>query len=158
MKSVAISVLAAVALAVAGQPAQAQSMHGSMAMPACGGGDAVVGMNTTTRVYMTHDQMKARTAGMSDGQVHAMMTNDHIRLVCMSRAKAMGGRMMSMDRVGSDERTGANTSFTPNNPTHAMNAHDNANDETGANTAPAPSNGSSNHSNSNQETGASTSH
>jgi hypothetical protein len=43
---------------------------------------------------MTHDQMKAKMAGMSQSQMHDMMMKNHVKMMCASQAKAMGGKMM----------------------------------------------------------------
>ena len=95
MKQFAFSIFAAILLAFSVQPAQAMdSMHSSMMMPTCANGDQAVGMNMMTKMYMTHDQMKMKMAGMSDSQMHAMMMKNHVKMVCMSKAKAMGARMM----------------------------------------------------------------
>ncbi len=72
----------------------ADSMHASMMMPKCAAGDPVVGVNTATKMYMTHDQMKAKMAGMSDSAMHAMMMKNHVALMCMSKAKSMGASKM----------------------------------------------------------------
>jgi hypothetical protein len=70
------------------------SMQSSMMMPKCATGDPVVGVNTMTKKYMTHDQMKMKMAGMSDSQMHAMMMKHHVKMMCKSNADAMGGTMM----------------------------------------------------------------
>ncbi len=92
-------------LAIAGQSAGAMGamngMHGSMAMPTCAAGDPVVGTNMMTKMYVTHDQMKAKMAGMSDSKMHMMMAKHHVKLMCMSKAKAMGAKMMSSKMMDS---------------------------------------------------------
>ncbi len=71
------------------------SMHSSMMMkPTCAAGDPVVGVNTMHKQYMTHDQMKMKMAGMSDSKMHAMMMKNHMKMMCMSDAKAMGAMKM----------------------------------------------------------------
>ncbi len=100
MKTLMISVLAVALFAFAGQSASAMdSMHGSMMMhgmmmPKCAAGDSVVGVNTLTHKYMTHGQMQMKMAGMSDSKIHAMMMTKHVKMMCMSKAKAMGATMM----------------------------------------------------------------
>jgi len=70
------------------------SMQGSMMMkPSCSAGDPVVGVNTMKMMYMSHDQMKMKMAGMSDSQAHAMMMKNHVKLMCKSKAMAMGAKM-----------------------------------------------------------------
>jgi hypothetical protein len=79
-------------------PSPADSMQSSsmmMATPKCAAGDPVVGMNTMTKMYMTHDQMKAKMAGMSQSQMQAAMAKNHVKMMCQSQAKAMGGKMMA---------------------------------------------------------------
>ena len=66
----------------------------TMMKPSCKSGDPVVGMNTQTKMYMTHDQMKAKMAGMSKDQMHAAMQKNHVKLMCKSQADAMGAKMM----------------------------------------------------------------
>jgi hypothetical protein len=91
-----IALFFASALVLATQPVfAADSMHGSMMKPTCAAGDSVVGVNTSTKMYMTHDQMKAKMAGMSHDQVHAMMMKHHVKMMCRSQADAMGATMMS---------------------------------------------------------------
>ena len=79
-------------------PSVADSMQSSSMMtatPKCAAGDPVVGMNTMTKMYMTHDQMKAKMAGMSQAQMQAAMAKNHVKMMCQSQAKAMGGKMMA---------------------------------------------------------------
>ena len=90
-----IALIFAGALVLATQPAFADSMHGSMMKPTCATGDPVVGVNTSTKMYMTHDQMKAKMSGMSHDQIHAMMMKHHVKMMCKSQADAMGAKMMS---------------------------------------------------------------
>jgi hypothetical protein len=96
MKAVTLSIFAVALVAFSSHSTQAMdSMHSSMMMmPSCASGDPVVGMNMMKKMYMTHDQMKMKMAGMSDSQMHAMMMKNHVKMVCMSKAKAMGARMM----------------------------------------------------------------
>jgi hypothetical protein len=74
------------------------SMHSSMMMK-CATGDPVVGLNTMTKKYMSDDQMKMKTAGMSDSQMHAMMMKNHVKMMCKSKADAMGGTMMMSKKM-----------------------------------------------------------
>jgi hypothetical protein len=80
------------------QPSHAQnSMSTSapmMAMPKCASGDSVVGVNMTTKMYMTSDQMKAKMAGMTADQKQAMMKKNNVKMMCKSQADAMGAKMM----------------------------------------------------------------
>ncbi len=69
-------------------------MHGSMMMPSCAAGDPVVGVNTKTKMYMSKSQMKAKTAGMSMSEKQSMMMKNHMKMMCKSKADAMGGKMM----------------------------------------------------------------
>lgn len=71
------------------------AMHGSMMMPTCAAGDPVVGVNTKTHMYMSHDQMKMKMSGMSDAQKHQMMMQNNMKMMCKSKATSMGAKMMS---------------------------------------------------------------
>jgi hypothetical protein len=66
-----------------------------MAMPKCASGDPVVGVNMTTKMYMTQAQMKTKTAGMSMAQKEAMMKKHNVKMMCKSQATAMGAKMMT---------------------------------------------------------------
>ncbi|MEO6991659.1 MAG: hypothetical protein ABI346_06590, partial [Candidatus Baltobacteraceae bacterium] len=71
-------------------------MNGSMMKTvSCKSGDQVVGVNMQTKMYMTHDQMKTKMAGMSKDKMHMMMTKNHVKLMCKSQADAMGAKMMT---------------------------------------------------------------
>ena len=86
---------AVLTLAVQGPSVAMDSMKGSMMMkPSCAAGDPVVGVNTDKMRYMSHDQMKMKMAGMSDSQMHAMMMKNHVKMMCKSKAMAMGAKMM----------------------------------------------------------------
>ena len=77
-------------------PSIAQSSAPSMqAMPKCAAGDSVVGVNTTTKMYMTKSQMMAKTAGMSPSEKQAMMAKHHVKMMCKSEATAMGAKPMN---------------------------------------------------------------
>ncbi len=99
MKRIAVILLLASGMVGANVlPSVADSMQSSsmmMATPKCAAGDPVVGMNMMTKMYMTHDQMKAKMAGMSQSQMQAMMAAHHVKMMCQSQAKAMGGKMMA---------------------------------------------------------------
>jgi hypothetical protein len=103
MKKLGIVTFAAILLAVSSAPSFAASsgMHGSMMqkMPSCKAGDPMVGVNMKTKMYMTHDQMKAKMAGMSKDKMHMMMTKNHVKLMCKSQADSMGGKMMSTSHM-----------------------------------------------------------
>ncbi len=83
---------AALAAAILAFPAaaSADSMSAAMAMPKCAAGDPVVGVNMNSKMYMTGDQMKAKSAGMSSAQKQAMMQKNHVKMMCKSKADAMG--------------------------------------------------------------------
>ena len=66
-----------------------------MTMPKCASGDSVVAVNMTTKMYMTQDQMKKKTAGMSQSDMQAMMAKNHMKMMCKSQATAMGAKMMT---------------------------------------------------------------
>jgi hypothetical protein len=68
-------------------------MSSSMAMPKCASGDSVVGVNMTTKIYMTQTQMQAKSAGMTAAQKQAMMKKNNVKLMCKSQATAMGAKM-----------------------------------------------------------------
>ena len=96
MKTLVFSAFAVGLLLLSGQTAGAMDkMHGSMMMPTCPASDPVVGVNMMDKMYMTHDQMKMKMAGMSDSKQMAMMKANHVKMMCMSKAKAMGAKMMS---------------------------------------------------------------
>ncbi len=93
MKAIAAGLALAVGMFfVIAQPAHAQSSM--MAMPKCASGDPVVGVNMTSKMYMTEAQMKAKAAGMTPAQKKAMMMKNHVKLMCKSQANAMGAKMM----------------------------------------------------------------
>ena len=96
MKTLVVSALSAAVLlfATAGPSLAMDSMHGSMMMPACAAGDPVVGVNTMKMMYMSHDEMKMKTAGMSASQKSAMMMKNHMKMMCKSKAMSMGAKMM----------------------------------------------------------------
>jgi len=78
--------------------AQSSSMSSSgsmMTMPKCASGDPVVGVNMTTKMYMTQTQMKAKMAGMTMDQKQAMMKKNNVKMMCKSQATAMGAKMMT---------------------------------------------------------------
>ena len=81
------------------QPSQAQSSMSSsssmMAMPTCASGDSVVGVNMTTKMYMTQAQMKTKMAGMTMAQKQAAMKKNNVKMMCKSQATAMGAKMMT---------------------------------------------------------------
>ena len=84
---------------VSTQPGYAQSSMSSsgpmMTMPKCASGDSVVGLNMTTKTYMTQAQMKAKMAGMTMDQKQAMMKKNDVKMMCKSQATAMGAKMMT---------------------------------------------------------------
>jgi hypothetical protein len=98
MKIMSAATLACAILAASNVPSFADAMHGSMmsSMPTCKAGDPVVGVNTQTKTYMSQDQMKAKTAGMTATQKHTMMMQNHIAMMCKSKADAMGAKMTPM--------------------------------------------------------------
>ena len=63
-----------------------------MTMPTCKAGDPVVGVNMQSKMYMTRDQIKAKTAGMTPEQKQATMQKKHIKMMCKSDADAMGAK------------------------------------------------------------------
>jgi hypothetical protein len=102
MKSLAAAtVLGMAVLLGSSQPALAQSsMSSSMSssmgsMPHCAANDPVVGVNMNTKMYMTKSQMVAKTSGMTPEQRQAMMTKNHVKMMCKSQATAMGAKMMT---------------------------------------------------------------
>jgi hypothetical protein len=76
------------------QSSMSSSMSSS-ALPHCAPNDPVVGVNMSTKMYMTKSQMMAKTSGMSAAQKQAMMTKNHIKMMCKSQATAMGAKMMT---------------------------------------------------------------
>ncbi len=100
MKSITAGLLFAMSMVlVSMQPGYAQSSMSSsgsmMMMPKCSTGDSVVGVNMTTKKYMTETQMKAKMAGMSAAQKDAMMKKHDVKMMCKSQADAMGAKMMT---------------------------------------------------------------
>lgn len=102
MKSFAAATLLGMTMLVGSiQPALAQSsMSSSMSssmgsMPHCAANDPVVGVNMSTKMYMTRSQMMAKTSGMTPEQKQAMMTKNHVKMMCQSQATAMGAKMMT---------------------------------------------------------------
>jgi hypothetical protein len=100
MKTTTAGVLFAMSmLLVSMQPSLAQSSMSSsgsmMTMPKCASGDSVVGVNMTTKMYMTQSQMKTKMAGMSMAQKEAMMKKSNVKMMCKSQATAMGAKMMT---------------------------------------------------------------
>jgi hypothetical protein len=82
------------------QPAHAQSSMSSSSsmmatMPKCASGDSIVGVNMTTKMYMTQTEMKAKMAGMSMEQKEAAMKKNNVKMMCKSQATAMGAKMMT---------------------------------------------------------------
>ncbi len=82
------------------QPGYAQSSmssSGSMmsSMPKCASGDSVVGVNMTTKMYMTQSEMKSKMAGMTTAQKEAAMKKNNVKMMCKSQATAMGAKMMT---------------------------------------------------------------
>jgi hypothetical protein len=97
VKTIAAGLLLGACLAfVSTQPSLAQSsMSSSMAMPKCASGDSVVGVNMTTKMYMTQAQMKAKSAGMSSMEKQAMMKKNNVKMMCKSQAMSMGAKPMA---------------------------------------------------------------
>jgi hypothetical protein len=97
MKTIATALLfAAGILCIAMTPAMAQSTtSSSMAMPKCASGDSVVGVNMTTKMYMTQTQMQAKSTGMTPMQKQAMMKKNNVKLMCKSQATSMGAKPMT---------------------------------------------------------------
>jgi hypothetical protein len=95
MKTIATGLLFGAFLMFAGaQPTLAQGMASAM-MPSCASGDSVVGVNMTTKMYMTQAQMKAKSAGMTMEQKKAMMKKNNVKMMCKSQATAMGAKPMT---------------------------------------------------------------
>ena len=95
MKNLVAIAFAGALLSLACRPSFADSMmHGSMMMPTCAAGDPVVGVNTMTKMYMSKNQMKMHTMGMTMEQKQMMMKKNHMMMMCKSKADAMGGKMM----------------------------------------------------------------
>lgn len=76
-------------------PGLAQGSMASSMMPKCASGDSVVGVNMTTKMYMTQAQMKAKSAGMSMAQKQAMMKKNNVKMMCKSQAMSMGAKPMT---------------------------------------------------------------
>lgn len=95
MKTIATGLMLGACLMFAGaQPGLAQGMASAM-MPTCASSDSVVGVNMTSKMYMTQSQMKAKSAGMTAAQKQAMMKKNNVKLMCKSQATAMGAKPMT---------------------------------------------------------------
>lgn len=96
MHKLASSILLASIFALGFQsaPARAESMSSTAMMPSCPASDPAVGVNMTTKMYMTAAQMKAKSAGMTMAQKQAMMKKNNVKMMCKSKADAMGAKMM----------------------------------------------------------------
>jgi hypothetical protein len=94
MSKLGAVVLAAAFCALPAGATAADSMSSAMAMPKCASGDPMIGVNMNTKMYMTTDQMKAKSAGMSSAQKQAMMQKNHVKLMCKSTAVAAGMKPM----------------------------------------------------------------
>lgn len=100
MKNITAGLLVAMTMfLVSMQTSYAQSSMSSsgsmMTMPKCASGDPVVGVNMTTKTYMTQTQMKTKMAGMTMAQKEAMMKKNNVKMMCKSQATAMGAKMMT---------------------------------------------------------------
>lgn len=88
--------LSAILLALLFASAAGPALAGTSMMqkPTCASGDPVVGVNMTTKTYMTHDQMKAKmqASGMTKAQAHAALEKKNIKLMCKSQALKMGAK------------------------------------------------------------------
>lgn len=91
MKAIPATLLLALGVLLA-SPQAAHAQMASAMMPTCPSTDPVVGVNTTTKMYMTQAQMKAKSAGMTPAQKQAMMTKNHVKLMCKSAAVKMGAK------------------------------------------------------------------
>ena len=93
MKTIATGLLfGACVMLVSALPSLAQGGMASSMMPKCASSDPVVGVNMTTKMYMTQAQMKAKSAGMSPAQKEAMMKKNNVKLMCKSQATSMGAK------------------------------------------------------------------
>jgi hypothetical protein len=70
----------------------ATSMVGSPLATRCAVGDSPVGVDMMSKRYLTRRQLKTETAGMSDAQILTFMMKNHVKMMCRSKAKAMGGK------------------------------------------------------------------
>lgn len=98
MKTIVAGLVLGMAVLVGStQPSLAQgTMSSSMSsMPKCSASDPVVGVNTSTKMYMTKSQMMAKSAGMTPAQKQAMMEKNHVKMMCKSQANAMGAKEMA---------------------------------------------------------------
>ncbi len=90
MKKLAYVVFGLSIIASAGTPAFAQDriMGGAMQIvPKCNLGDPVVAVDMKTKMYMLHDKM------------HHHVTLNNTKMMCKSKADAMGARMMKPSMV-----------------------------------------------------------
>jgi hypothetical protein len=97
MKTIVAGLALGMAVLLGGaQPSLAQgTMSSSMSsMPKCPVSDPVVGVNMNTKMYMTKSQMMAKSAGMTAAEKQAMMTKNHVKMMCKSQATAMGAKEM----------------------------------------------------------------
>ena len=96
-KRFAVLLVAMVASLAVPTLAQTNPSGGSMKTqkPQCAAGDPVVGVNMTTKTYLTHEQMKAKTANMTKSQMHSAAEKNNMKLMCKSDAEKMGAKPMS---------------------------------------------------------------
>lgn len=95
MKSIAPALVLAVGVVLASTltaGAQSSMMSSSSMMPTCASGDSVVGVNMNTKMYMTQAQMQAKSSGMTMAQKKAMMSQNHVKMMCKSAAVKMGAK------------------------------------------------------------------
>ncbi len=94
LTAIALAPLATALLAFPWQSASAaESTIGFPLSPKCAHGDAPVGVNMVSKRYLTRHQMRIKTTGMSDAQILTMMMKNHVKTMCLSKAKAMGATM-----------------------------------------------------------------
>jgi hypothetical protein len=92
MKRFSAILLALLFASTAGPALAGSGTTSTMQKPQCASGDPVVGVNMTTKTYMTHAQMKAKAAGMTKSQAHAAMEKSNMKLMCKSQAVKMGAK------------------------------------------------------------------
>jgi hypothetical protein len=97
MKTAFLVTLAAVLVGLPSYSAWASdSTKNSLRLPKCASRDSVVGVNTAKKMYMTQAQMNVQYKGMTPAQMHGQMSNKHISMMCLSKAKAMGASSMAL--------------------------------------------------------------
>lgn len=102
MKKLAGVVLGLAVIASAGTSVLAQNRITGGAMeivPKCKLGDPVVAVDMKTKMYMLHDKMHMGSAMERPVPMHHHIRLNNMKMMCKSKADAMGARMMKASIV-----------------------------------------------------------